>query len=151
MDLKRVRQRCEATLRELDVPDPFDVLVFCKRLSVRRDRPIRLCPTDTQVSPCGVWLAAGSADYVFYEQGTSALHQEHIILHEVGHMLFRHVPVPIMDDEHAKLLLPDLDSEMVRWVLARTSYSDAEEQEAEMLASLILERAGRSRAAAAPV
>lgn len=39
-------------------------------------------------------------------------------------------------------LLPSLDTTVVRQVLARTTYSAVEEQEAEMIASLVLARGG---------
>jgi hypothetical protein len=93
---------------------------------------------------CGVWVAGTTTDYIFFEQATSRLHQEHIILHEIGHILCGHRPTPLLDEEYSLLLLPDLDVEMVRRVLRRRSYSGDQEQEAELLASLILKPAGRA-------
>jgi hypothetical protein len=46
-----------------------------------------------------------------------------------------------LEAEFAHLLLPDLELETVRRVLQRSGYSSDEEQEAELLASLILEHA----------
>jgi hypothetical protein len=143
MDHKLLRQRCEATLRGLHLPAPFDIGAFCDALGARRGRPIRLCPVASQAGPCGLWAAGSRVDYIFYERATSRLHQEHIILHEVSHMLCGHRPGPVSDEECARLLFPDLDAEMVRRVLRRAAYSRDEEQEAELLASLILEHAGR--------
>ncbi|WP_433724380.1 hypothetical protein ACQP2Y_03100 [Actinoplanes sp. CA-051413] len=40
--------------------------------------------------PCGLWISVETADYVFYDPETSQLHAEHIILHELGHMLSGH-------------------------------------------------------------
>ncbi len=149
MSLKAVRRRCEATLRQVEVPSPFDVEAFCAALSERRGRRIHLCPMNMGVSPCGVWLALPAADYIFYEDGTTRLHREHIVLHELGHVLSDHVPTDVLDEEVIKALMPDLDLRMVRRVLGRTSYSAVEEQEAEMLASLVLERASRATLAEA--
>jgi hypothetical protein len=145
VDLRRLRRRCEVRLRLLDLPVPFDVRTFCDALGVRRRRPIRLCPVTSQAGPCGVWAAGAEADYIFYEQATSPLHQEHIILHEASHLLCGHCPAPVSEEECSRLLFPDLDAEMVRRVLGRADYSADEEQEAELLASLILKRAGRDK------
>jgi len=145
MDLRKLRHRCEERLRGLDLPVPFDVRTFCGALGTRRGRPIRLCPVVSKAGPCGVWAAGAEVDYIFYEQATSPLHQEHIILHEASHLLCGHHPGPVSDEECSRLLFPDLDVEMVSRVLGRAAYSADEEQEAELLASLILQRAGRTR------
>lgn len=141
MDLKQLRRRCAARLRELDLPTPFDVRSFCDAVGDRRGRPIRLCPVTSQAGPCGLWAAGSGVDYIFYERSTSLLHQEHIILHEVSHLLCGHRPALVSDEERCRLLFPDLDNAMVQQILARTAYPDEEEQEAELLASLILQRA----------
>jgi len=76
-------------------------------------------------------------DYVFYEAETSQLHREHIILHELGHLLCEHQPTEVLDEEVVAQLLPDLNPAVVYRVLGRTTYTAIEEQEAEMLASLV--------------
>ena len=82
-------------------------------------------------------------DYIVYEAGTSRLHREHIILHEVGHLLSDHGTTTVLEPRTSRALLPSLDPDLVDRVLGRTHYSAAEEQEAELIASLILERASR--------
>jgi hypothetical protein len=149
MDLKRLRQRCEARLRDLDLPAPFDIDSFRGVLETRRGRPIRLCPMISRAGPWGLWAAGPDADYIFYEQATSPLHREHIILHEASHLICGHCPVPLSEEEGSRLLFPDLDVETVKRVLGRVAYSGDEEREAELLASLILERAGRGVASRA--
>jgi hypothetical protein len=114
--------------------------VFTMTVSRRRGRPIHLLPKSAPVGPCGVWLAMPSADYVFFENATSPLHREHIILHELGHLLRDHAPTEVIDDRALRLLLPTLDLDVIRRVIGRTSYSAVEEQEAEMIASLVLDR-----------
>ena len=140
MDLRAVRRRCESTLRDVSVPSPFDVRAFTATVSARRGRPIHLLPKSAQVGPCGVWLAMPNADYVFFENATSPLHREHIVLHELGHLLRNHAPTEVIDDRVLRLLLPSLDVDVVRRVMGRTNYSAVEEQEAEMIASLVLDR-----------
>ena len=143
MDLRSVRRRCEATLRAVEIPDPFSVSAFADVISRRRGRRLSLLAKQTSLGPCGVWLALPEADYVFYEPRTSAIHQQHIILHELGHLLHDHEPSERVDDEVLAELFPTLDANMVRRVLGRTSYTAVEEQEAEMVASLVSERVRR--------
>jgi hypothetical protein len=141
MKLKELRRRCEARLQEFELSTPFDVHAFCAALAARRGRPILLRPVASRSRPWGLWVAGPSADIIFYEQETSPLHQEHIILHEASHLLCGHRPVPVAVAELQQLLFPDLRPEIVWRVLHRSNYSGDEELEAELLASLILERA----------
>lgn len=141
MELKELRWRCEARLRALELPIPFDARIFCDMVAAKRGRPIVLRPVTSRAGPWGLWVALPTADVIFYDLETSQLHQEHIILHEVGHLLCGHRPVPVADAEFLRLLFPDLRPESVQRVLRRASYSGDEEREAELLASLILERA----------
>lgn len=146
--LRRLRRRCRRRLRGLPLPVPFDVRVLCARVAEARGRPVRLCPMTmaTTAGVWGAWVATDTADLIFYEQATTPPHQEHIILHELSHLLFDHYPAPLSAAEHARLLLPDLDPELVRRVMGRTAYTAVEEQEAEMLASLIRQWAQRAPA-----
>jgi hypothetical protein len=139
--MKQLRRACEARLRELPFPHPFSVRALCELVAAQRGRPVRLKPVTGNHGVWGLWVATDSADLIFYEQATTWPHQEHIILHELSHLLCDHYPAPLSVAEHTRLLLPDLDPEMVRRVLGRTTYSAVEEQEAELLASLIWRRA----------
>lgn len=141
MEHRRLRVRCEARLRQLHLPVPFELAAFCVELGRRRGRLIHLCPTDGDHPPFGLWLAGETADYVFYERRTSTLHRDHIILHEISHLLCDHAAGGLLDQPYAALLLPNLDTETIRRVLGRTGYSLEEEREAELLASLILRQA----------
>lgn len=140
MNDNRLRRRCAARLQELELPDPFDVKSFCEALGERRGRPIQLHAVAGDEGACGVWVSVPSADLIFYEQNTSPLHQEHIILHEVSHLLCGHAPAPVSEHETLQLLFPDFELKTVELVLPRAGYSTEQEREAEILASLILER-----------
>jgi hypothetical protein len=144
MGKKEIRRRCQALVAELDIPVPFDAHELCARIATQRGRTVRLravsMPAD---SPCGIWLSTAGSDYIFYEEHTSRLHQEHIIVHEIGHLLSNHHTTAVLDPEVSRLLLPNLDPKLVNRVLSRTHYTAAEEQKAEMIATLILQRASR--------
>lgn len=145
MNQSALRRRCEERLRELDLPVPFDARAFCSAIAAQRGRPILLEAITTRAGPFGLWAATPDTDYIFYEFETSAWHQDHIILHEACHLLCGHDPIPVTAEQFARLMLPDLDPEMVRRVLMRSAYSRDDEREAELLASLILERTEGSR------
>jgi len=136
-----VRRRCVALVDELDLPEPFDMDAFCEALGRRRGRALRRIPADLPTgSPSGMWVATDDADYVFFERRTTPLHRRHIVLHELGHLICNHEAPPEMTDAASRMLLPDLDPSVVRRMLGRTYYSVVEEQQAELVASLIHER-----------
>jgi len=85
-----------------------------------------------------VWIATAKADYILYQQETSKAHQNHIILHELGHLLAGHTSDE-QDDGLLAGLYPDLEPDAVRRALRRTSYDSAHEREAETVATIILE------------
>ena len=141
MSLRSIRKQCESALEGVPVPNPFDINDFCRVISARRGRALHLVPKQTRLGPCGVWLSLPDVDYVFYEPETSQLHREHIILHELGHLLCEHQPTEVIDEEVITQLFPDLNPIVVRRVLGRATYTAVEEQEAEMVASLVRDRA----------
>jgi hypothetical protein len=136
-----LRRRCAGRLRGLEIPVPFDLDVLTKRIAARRGRPIKLMPMAGLTGICGLWVSTESVDLIFYEQETTPPHREHIVLHELAHVLCDHYPVSLSLAEQAKLLLPNLDPTLVERVLGRAGYSTDEEREAEMLATLIRHRA----------
>jgi hypothetical protein len=150
MDLARLRQRCESRLRDLELPAPFDVHAFCEGLERQRGRPIVLHPLPRTSGCSGLWVATPAADVVFYESETSPLHREHIILHELCHLLLGHAPGgaaggTLADYAVEAGLFPGLRPEAVRRTLQRAGYTTEEDREAELLASMILERAASAQ------
>jgi hypothetical protein len=137
--VKGLRWRSERRLRGIRVPRPFDLDAFCAEVAASRGRPLvrRPVPGLSAEAPCGMWIATDKADHVFYDPGTSPLHAEHIVLHELAHILCGHTGA---DGALAKLF-PDLDPATVTRVLGRVSYTCEQEREAEMVASLIRGRA----------
>ena len=83
--------RHAAIVEALDIPAPFDLTLFLARLGEQRRRPIRVCPFRSAPGvPCGMWIGTMDADYLYYEEGTTPYHQDHIALHEAAHMLLDH-------------------------------------------------------------
>ena len=120
MSDRKLRKRCRTLLRELDVRPPLDVRELCGRLARRRGRPIKLVAHPIRVpGPFGLWFMTESMDVIFYQRETTRPHQDHIILHEIGHIIADH---------------PSDSGE-----LQRTCYDSSHEREAELIATYILE------------
>lgn len=139
--LYRLRKRCERIVAELEVPEPFDIQTLCDALGERRGRPIHLVPIKLPAQTvCGMCVPTGDFDAIFFEQDTSPLHQQLIIGHELGHLLAGHQATEVLDADASRLLLPDLDPQLVQRSLGRSNYAATEEREAEMIGSLLLRR-----------
>jgi hypothetical protein len=143
-NLKALRRTCEIRLATLNLSGYSSVFDLGADLSYLRGRPLRFVAMSMEApQPCGLWVATHAQDFIIYETCTSRPHQHHIIAHELAHMICCHRRVRALDDNGAQLLFPDLDPRLVHDMLQRSSYSEPEEQEAEMLASLILQRSLR--------
>jgi hypothetical protein len=140
----QVRRRCRARLRQLTLPEPFDLTELCRSVSISRGQPLHVRGIPGPASrarPCGIWIATDDDDWIFVDRQTSPLHRQHIVLHELAHMLCGHAAGDLPENDMLRRLFPDLSPAMVRTVLSRTSYQSESEREAEVLASLILARA----------
>lgn len=136
---RELRRRVRRELQALEIQPPLRVDVVCQRLGERRGRPIRLVAYPIPVpGPFGLWIATTSADYILYQAETTRVHQDHIILHEVGHILAGHVSADT-DDSVWTQLMPNIAPEVIRRMLRRTSYDAAHEREAELVATIIQE------------
>lgn len=141
-----VRRDCKALVAALEVPSPFGLEAFCRILGENRGKPINLLPTPMVFGNlCGLWLGTAKADYVFYEENTSRLHQQHIVCHELGHILCEHPAKKTLGSDIARALTPEVEPAEVQRVLGRETYSDDQEYEAELIATLILQRVSRFR------
>ncbi|UGQ10972.1 hypothetical protein LO772_29855 [Yinghuangia sp. ASG 101] len=122
---------------------------FCEAVGAQRGRRIVRRPLpliDDREIPCGMWVATSTTDYIFTESDTPRSHRDHIVVHEIAHMLCGHASS--IDADLAQFLLPTTNPTMIRLLMGRTGYATADEQEAEMMATLIMERAHRGVAPA---
>ncbi|MDQ8708235.1 hypothetical protein RCO28_38120 [Streptomyces sp. LHD-70] len=132
-DLER---RIRRLLRSLDVQPPLSVPDLCTALARRRGRRIELRAFPLQSGgPLGAWLETPNADVIVFQKETTPHHQDHIILHELGHILADHPGPP--GTAVWESLLPGLKSDAIRRALLRCSYDTEEEQEAELVATIV--------------
>jgi hypothetical protein len=139
---ERGERRASALLKNVELPDPFDVAEFCLRVAAHLGRPLRLVPQDMGSMGEAVGLLVGLPDHdeIHYVADTSVYHQQAIVLHEVGHLLADHAgmhPFPL------SLLAGDWDPAVVERLRGRHRYDDDEEREAEGFATAILDLVDR--------
>ncbi|MEU8179679.1 hypothetical protein AB0B85_15085 [Micromonospora sp. NPDC049044] len=140
MRLRRLERKAARLLDDLSLPRLLTTAALCAHISVARRRPLHLHPLSmvgTPGTPGGMWIETEAADHIFYNGDTRPLHQQHIILHEIGHMLCRHRNT---ETDALAAIMPDLDVEMILSVLGRSTYSLVAEQEAEVIATLLAQR-----------
>ncbi len=120
--------------------DAFEVDHFVHQLEHLRGRSIIRVSYNFDAGLTGLWIPAETADYIFYTQFTHPIHQAHIMLHEVAHMVLGH---------HCKRIDQILPTELINTFrlsnefLSRSSQdleTDFDEQEAEAFVYLIQQR-----------
>ncbi len=156
-DLHRLIRR---ELQDLGITPPLDVDKLCEALSRRRGRPLYLREAALpKPGPSGMWVEYENYDVILYQAETTRLHQDHIRLHEIGHILVAEheeaaaraaagapgKPTDEATDEAAVFvegwasLLPVFTAETIKRVARRCSYDDGEECAVELVATIILE------------
>jgi hypothetical protein len=143
--------------RDVPVPSPWNLTAYLDAVAEHRGRSITLQPVDTALlagagcgTGSGLWIAKRDADVIVYGADTTEWHAEHIIVHEIGHMLLGHGPesAPAAESAPAPLsviaeLLPSISPESIAYVLGRSDYESARERDAETFADLVMLQAMR--------
>ncbi|MBF6468721.1 hypothetical protein IU427_26675 [Nocardia beijingensis] len=138
--------RFEELGRLVPIPDPWDMTEYIERVAAYRARPITLWPVDVGAlagngcgTGSGLWIAREDDDVIMYGADTE-WHADHIIAHEVGHMLLGHGETSSgpAADLPLRELMPSLSPETIRSVLGRRDYGSERERAAETFADLLL-------------
>lgn len=144
MHWKRVQQAVE----DLDYNfRQFELESLVRRIEERRQRGITRVPYPFQPGLTGLWVPAAEIDYIFYASNTHVLHQNHIILHELAHIVLGHRCQPldqILPPELLAQLHDDAPFGRLRQVEAMIS-DDEQERESELFVYLIQEQIVRAR------
>ena len=97
----KTRRAAQARLRDLGVhmPSLSSVDELCRVLSSARDREIRIYAIEwpTGVDASGIWLEAKDVDYVCVDHSLPAPLYDHVVLHELCHILCNHEGTPVTD------------------------------------------------------
>lgn len=133
-------------LDNLNYPfDQFSIDHFVQHVQQLRNRPILCVPYAFSPGISGAWIYGSRIDFIFYRSNTHRIHQNHIILHEIAHMLLNHPLRPIQD-----VLSPDLLQELpipmghLR-ALQPNRAKDIVEQEAEDFVALVQKQVVRAQ------
>jgi hypothetical protein len=137
----RLQRRCRKILDNLHAPQTNSFEAICGWVEELRGRPLILRELPAKIGAigvCGLWLGIDEADLVFYQAHTVLLHQQHIILHELGHMLCDHHQAPnSVAADQLSGLFSGLQPQLIKRLMTRARYTAVEEQEAEMIATLL--------------
>ena len=126
-----------------DSPDTDDLIAAVQQHRGRKMQ-ILTAPPELSASVCGMWVETPSVDLVFIAESAAPFAREHVLLHEIAHMLLGHGEARGPQSGLAQLM-PDLDPSLLQKVLGRSSYEDPQEYEAELLATLLQSRTRSSR------
>ena len=120
------------------------------RLSERK-RAVRaarkLAPRDGNPDELVSNVSTENSDYLIYPAETTLTRRTAVICHEVGHMLMGHDP-GLVDESPSSLLsalAPDLMPGHAARVLARHGYNNAQESDAEYLATVLVTLLARAK------
>ena len=135
-----MQERFDALVAELGLPPrrTFALRQLLDQISLTRGRPIELVavPVNDPDYPSGAWVPYPNVDVIFHK-ATTPPHSTHIVLHEAGHMLCRHVVQPHALPRFLAQYSPvghDPQRLVEAFGLLRCSWSTEEEREAEAFA-----------------
>lgn len=134
----------------------FSLQSFAQWVATKRRREMRCIGWRLPASISGVWLATEETDFVFYEIHTPVIHQIHIQLHELAHIICNHktlalnLATGIGREEILQYLTGAFttqhrQNQPIEQLLLRSVHDNQEEQEAELLSALIQQRITRDR------
>lgn len=83
----------------------FSTVKLVERVATMRELPIVLLACSIPEPNCyGWWLTSPLCDFIIYESNTPDFHQNHIICHELAHILLSHKTVSLDQDSAGQLL-----------------------------------------------
>ncbi|MDH6624338.1 hypothetical protein M2271_002140 [Streptomyces sp. LBL] len=137
------RHRCVERVRALGLADEEQLTVpaLCERLSGLRGRPLHVVAIGLPLgSPDGLLIEMQDQDFIVYEARLAPVHQQQVVLHEIGHLICDHPTLATHSPLVAELFTPSLDPGLVNRVLGRDHTHTEEEREAEYIGSLLGQR-----------
>ncbi|MGW2404095.1 hypothetical protein ACWCXK_06155 [Streptomyces sp. NPDC001739] len=156
-EMRLLRKRCERQLADLPLPSPFSLMGLVTEIEAARECQIHLVPVSDahgdMRTACGLRVTVErlNSTFILYRPRPTPNQTEHVIIHEIAHLWFRHGKSLTLEEEEQ--LLPPLFREFLAdvredspVVQARAHYESHEERQAEFSASLIKRLARRQSA-----
>jgi hypothetical protein len=137
---------CRKFVRSLHLEPYATAYELCDQMSSLRARPIRVVEWRLPIpGPMGVWVSRPQDDVVVVQELATGSHRDHIVLHELGHILCEHEGESLPEYEPALPLLSNTapGGAVLR---LRSAYDSAAEREAELLAAAFAEQMTDDRA-----
>ncbi|MBP7963681.1 MAG: hypothetical protein KBG20_18865 [Caldilineaceae bacterium] len=135
-----VHARMRAVLSSIQQEFDFSTFTwpgFVDWLSQRQGKQVLLVPIPTESSSLfGGWISTAAAEFIFFDKGTLPMHQIHIQLHEIAHMLCGHSTFHA-DQEHMSQSQEEIMALAASAMRMRHVAESETEQEAEILTALI--------------
>jgi hypothetical protein len=89
---EQLRARCVDLVCDLGILPPLDPVALCRRLSERRGRRIRLTAADLgSTTSVGHLVIQTRCDRILYERTAPRPQRDHVIYHEVMHLVLGHL------------------------------------------------------------
>jgi hypothetical protein len=142
---RSLRRRCAKLIKDLEIPDPFDLGQFCDSLGKSWGRPIDLMEVDLpKALPCGLAVALEDRDIIFIAAGLTGPHRDIVGLHEIGHLVAGHLTDPLAGTDTRRFVFKHLDQRLINRINQRSNnYSTRHEREAELIATMLFGRINR--------
>lgn len=136
---------CRKFVRSLRLEPYATAYELCDQMSSLRARPIRVVEWRLPIpGPMGVWISRASDDVVVVQELATGGHRDHIVLHELAHILCEHEGETLPGYEPALPVLADVAPGGAVQRL-RSAYDSNSEREAELLAAAFAEQLADDR------
>lgn len=136
-----IETRMKAVLDKLDFDfSQFTMNSFVDWIERRSGRKINFIQWEMPPGMFGVWMSDADEpfEHVFIDKNVPPMHQVHIQLHELSHIICAHPTARLSRDEMGALLLKAVeDPGVLNAVLLRAPAKKELEEEAEIMAALI--------------
>ncbi|GAJ80739.1 hypothetical protein NBRGN_030_00350 [Nocardia brasiliensis NBRC 14402] len=134
--------------RTVPLPNPWDLSAYLAAVAAHRGRSITLHTAPKALlheigcGAGGLWVARTHDDIIVYDGDATGRNADHIVLHEVGHMLLGHgEQEPARTDPlppSLAVLLPAMSPRSIKHVLGRRDFGEDREREAEVFADMTM-------------